>query len=68
MESSIIIGKRKGISNFVRRFHTYLDFTTNTYKIQESLLGVFKWGKFTPLPNVDYVLIDRKSTRLNSSH
>ena len=60
MESSIIIGKRKGISNFVRQFHTLLDLNNKSYKLQESMFGIFKWGKIVPLPYVDYVLIFRQ--------
>ncbi|MCE3227795.1 MAG: hypothetical protein K0S32_2346 [Bacteroidetes bacterium] len=58
MDSSVIIkGERKGISNWIRQFATYLDLEKRMYKLQESILGIFKWGAFEPLPKVDYVLI-----------
>jgi hypothetical protein len=60
MGEGLIVGRRNGISNFVRQFHTYLDVENKTYKLQESLFGVFKWGNFLPLPAVDYVLIFRQ--------
>lgn len=60
MEGDLVVGKRKGMSNFFRQFSTHLDLSAKKYKIQESLFGVFKWGDFQPLPNIDYVLIFRQ--------
>ena len=57
MKASLITGKRKGISNWLRQFATYIDLEKRMYKIQESFLGLFKWGKFEPLPKIDYVLV-----------
>jgi hypothetical protein len=53
----VIKGKRNGISNWLRQFVTYVDLEKRMYKLQESFLGLFKWGTFEPLPKVDYVLI-----------
>jgi hypothetical protein len=55
--NGVIIGKREALSNWIRQFATILDLEKRTYKIQETLLGIFKWGAFKPLPNIDYVLI-----------
>ncbi len=54
-----IIGKRTALSNWIRQFATIIDIEKRMYKIQEGLLGVFKWGTFKPLPKIDYVLIFR---------
>ncbi len=54
-----IIGKRTALSNWVRQFATIIDIEKRMYKIQEGLLGIFKWGTFKPLPKIDYVLIFR---------
>lgn len=54
---NIIQGKRRGISNIVSQFITYIDPEKRMYKIQESLFGIFKWGRFEPLPRIDYVLV-----------
>lgn len=58
--SELIIGKRKAVSNWLRQFVTILDVERRMYKIQESLLSVFKWGEFKPLPKIDYVLLFRQ--------
>jgi hypothetical protein len=55
----LIIGKRDALSNWIRQFVTIIDLEKRTYKIQEGLLGIFKWGTFKPLPKVDYVLVFR---------
>lgn len=55
--NSVLAGTRKAINNWLRQFKTFIDFEHNTYKIQESLLGIFKWGEFKPLPNINYVLV-----------
>ncbi|MBL7921859.1 MAG: hypothetical protein JNJ40_16205 [Bacteroidia bacterium] len=55
----LIIGKRAALSNWIRQFATIIDIEKKMYKIQEGLLGVFKWGTFKPLPKIDYVLIFR---------
>jgi hypothetical protein len=55
--ATIIKGKRKGISNIVSQFVTFIDLEKRMYKIQESLFGIFKWGDFEPLPKIDYVLV-----------
>lgn len=52
-----IIGSRNALNNWLRQFHTFIDVKNNLYKLQESLLGFFKWGDFKPLPKLDYVLI-----------
>ncbi|MFN5460262.1 MAG: hypothetical protein ACK5AY_10175 [Bacteroidota bacterium] len=57
MFSELFIGKRRGISNFFRQFTTHLDTKAMTYKIQESVFGIFKWGEFEPLPKIEYVLV-----------
>lgn len=54
---NIIKGKRRGISNWLRQFVTYVDLQNKMYKLQESFLGLIKWGKFEPLPKIDYVLV-----------
>lgn len=59
-ENRIIIGKRSGMSNFFRQFQTHLDVSSNTYKIQESLFGLFKWGDFEILPKIDHILVFRQ--------
>jgi hypothetical protein len=56
---TLITGKRKALSNWVRQFNTFIDVENRTYKLQESLFGIFKWGRFLPLPQVEYVLIFR---------
>lgn len=53
----LIIGKRAALSNWIRQFATIIDIEKRMYKMQEGLLGVFKWGTFKPLPKIDYVLI-----------
>lgn len=55
----VIIGKREALSNWIRQFATIIDIKKRVYKIQEGLLGVFKWGTFKLLPKIDYVLIFR---------
>ncbi len=55
----LIIGKRGALSNWIRQFATVIDIDKKMYKIQEGLLGVFKWGAFKPLPKIDYVLVFR---------
>ncbi len=55
--NSILTGTRKAINNWLRQFKTFIDFEHKTYKIQESLLGIFKWGEFKPLPYINYVLV-----------
>ena len=57
MQAEILIGKRKGMSNFFRQFSTHLNLKQMEYKIQESVFGIFKWGEFQPLPKIDFVLI-----------
>ena len=56
---NLIVGKRDALSNWLRQFVTIIDFDKKAYKIQEGLLGIFKWGAFKPLPRIDYVLIFR---------
>lgn len=58
--NNLIIGKRKGISNWFRQFVTVIDPENKRYKIQEGLFGIFRWGDFEPLPRVDYALIFRQ--------
>ncbi len=55
--SSIIAGKRSGVSNWLRQFNTFIDLDKRVFKVQESLLGIFKWGSYEPLPKIDYVLV-----------
>jgi len=57
--NSFVIGKRLALSNWLRQFVTIIDPDNNRYKIQEGLLGIFKWGKFKPLPKINYVLVFR---------
>lgn len=54
---SVLIGRRNAISNWGRQFRTIIDFDKNTYKLQETLFGFFKWGSYKPLPKPDYVLL-----------
>jgi hypothetical protein len=55
----VIIGKRDALSNWIRQFATIIDIEKRIYKIQESLLGIFKLGRYKPLPKIDYVLVFR---------
>ncbi|MBK9282854.1 MAG: hypothetical protein IPM51_00880 [Sphingobacteriaceae bacterium] len=55
-----LIGKRKAVSNWLRQFMTVIDPIQGLYKIQESLLYIFKWGEFKRLPKIDYVLVFRQ--------
>lgn len=57
--NTILIGKRAALSNWVRQFVTVIDIDKGMYKIQEGLLGIFKWGTFKPLPKINYVLVFR---------
>ena len=54
---TLIVGKRKALSNWVRQFTTFIDVEKGKYKLEEALFGIFKWGEFKPLPKIDYVLI-----------
>ena len=56
---NVIIGHRAAISNWLRQFDTIIDLKAKAYKIQEGLLGIFKWGSYKPLPKVNYVLVFR---------
>lgn len=58
-DSGIIIGVRKALNNWLRQFRTFIDLERKVYKIEESLLNIFKWGKYEPLPQLNYVLIFR---------
>lgn len=53
----IIRGMRKGVSNWLRQFRVFVDPLKKMYKVQESLLGIFKWGEYEKLPPLDYVLV-----------
>lgn len=55
----LIIGKRDALSNWIRQFAMIIDIEKRAYKIQEGLLGIFKWGTFKPMPKIDYVLVFR---------
>jgi hypothetical protein len=55
----LITGKRDALSNWIRQFATIIDIEKRAYKIQEGLLGIFKWGTFKPMPKIDYVLVFR---------
>ncbi|MFO0322516.1 MAG: hypothetical protein ACK504_08820 [Bacteroidota bacterium] len=55
----LVIGKRDALSNWIRQFTTIIDIEKRVYKLQEGLLGIFKWGTFKPLPKIDYVLVFR---------
>jgi hypothetical protein len=57
--TTILIGKRAALSNWIRQFVTVVDFEKGMYKIQESLFGIFNWGTFKPLPKINYVLVFR---------
>lgn len=59
MYENVIIGRREAISNWLRQFDTIIDLKAKAYKIQEGLLGIFKWGSYKPLPKVNYVLVFR---------
>lgn len=54
---NIIIGVRKALNNWLRQFRTFIDLNHKLYKVEESLLNIFKWGKFVPLPQLNYVLV-----------
>lgn len=56
---NIIIGVRKALNNWLRQFRTFIDLEHKLYKVEESLLNIFKWGKFVPLPQLNYVLVFR---------
>jgi hypothetical protein len=56
---NMIIGYRKALNNWLRQFRTFIDLDHKLYKIEESLLNIFKWGKFVPLPQLNYVLVFR---------
>ena len=56
---NIIIGVRKALNNWLRQFKTFIDLNHKLYKVEESLLNIFKWGKFVPLPQLNYVLVFR---------
>lgn len=55
--NDLIIGSRDALNNWIRKFYTLIDVKNHAYKLQESFLGLFKWGDFKPLPKLDYVLI-----------
>lgn len=55
--NGLITGKRNALNNWLRQFNTFIDVKNKAYKLQESLLGFFKWGDFKPLPKLDYVLV-----------
>lgn len=55
--TSQIIGKRKAISNWLHQFITFIDLENRTFKTEERLLGIFRWGKYQPLPKINYVLV-----------
>lgn len=55
--NAVLTGTRKAINNWLRQFKTFINFENKTYKIQESLLGIFKWGDYKPLPAINYVLV-----------
>jgi hypothetical protein len=56
----LVIGKRNAISNWFRQFATHVNLQARTYKIQESLIGIFNWGRYEQLPVIDYVLVFRQ--------
>jgi hypothetical protein len=56
---TIITGKRRGISNWFTQLTVFVDIEKKLFKIQESFLGIFKWGEFKSLPKIDYVLLFR---------
>jgi hypothetical protein len=55
----IITGKRRGLNNWLRQFTVLVDVEKKLFKVQESLLGIIKWGEFKPLPKIKYVLLFR---------
>lgn len=55
--NALIVGKRAALNNWLRQFNIFIDVKNKAYKLQESLLGFFKWGDFKPLPKLDYVLV-----------
>ncbi len=57
--SKIIVGVRKALNNWLRQFKVYIDPGQKLYKIEEGLLNIFKWGRFEPLPRLNYVLVFR---------
>lgn len=59
MNSSLIIGQRRAVSNWLRQFATIIDVENKMYKLQESIFGIFKWGAYKPLPKINYVLVFR---------
>lgn len=54
-----MVGYRKALNTWLRQFKTFIDIENRLYKIEESLIGVFKWGEFKPLPQLNYVLVFR---------
>jgi hypothetical protein len=57
--SEIVVGYRKALNNWLRQFRVFIDFERRTYKIEEGLLNIFRWGKYEPLPQLNYVLVFR---------
>lgn len=57
--SEIIIGYRKALNTWLRQFKVIVDLEKRLYKVEESLIGIFKWGQFKPLPELNYVLVFR---------
>lgn len=58
-QQNIIIGYRKALNNWLRQFRIFVDIERKIYKVEESLLTIFRWGKYEPLPELNYVLIFR---------
>lgn len=59
MQEKQIIGVRRALNNWLRQFRIFIDIDRNLFKVEESLLNVFKWGKYEPLPKLNYVLVFR---------
>lgn len=55
--SGIITGQRNALNNWLRKFKVFINIDSRSYKLQESFLGLFNWGRFKPLPKLDYVLV-----------
>ncbi|MGZ4099663.1 MAG: hypothetical protein ACXVNM_12330 [Bacteroidia bacterium] len=60
-KETLIIGYRRALNNWLRQFATIVNLQKKSFKIQESLLGIFKWGTFKPLQKINYVLVFKSS-------
>ncbi len=55
----IFVGVRKALNNWLRQFRVFIDLEQKLFKVEEGLLNIFRWGKYEPLPKLNYVLVFR---------